>query len=336
LLEAWRVAPAAELAQLVEAVSQRITARLPPIRGASRAATHQAWLAVAARADPCDLPRLLRSITDTKGRSTDALARLQALAGWPADPRAANGVLAQLAVPAFHSSSSRPFWSALIDWAVAHGDPRAADAFEALGARYDVILATRYADRSATASWFRRQLHSAAARLRELAAVTLSKADQRTIERLAKRLGDGDAPYLERIYADLESDEPRQAFADHLLERGDPRGELIALQLSGGDRERAAALVGDHAHAWVGGLAPFLNLEHCRFERGFVDHVEIAGFEPQSLGPVLHDPVWATVRTIHLVAVEPSRFTASAAMRALEKVTINARRGRRAIRIVAG
>ena len=41
-------------------------------------------------------------------------------------------------------------------------------------------------------------------------------------------------------------------------------------------------------------------------------------------------------RTIHLVAVEPSRFTASAAMRALEKVTINARRGRRAIRIVAG
>src|SRR5207249_8646914 len=46
------------------------------------------------------------------------------------------------------------------------------------------------------------------------------------------------------VYADPGADEPRAMYADYLMSRGDPRGELVALQLGrarGGpvtDRER--------------------------------------------------------------------------------------------------
>ena len=41
-----------------------------------------------------------------------------------------------------------------------------------------------------------------------------------------------DATLLERIYARPDDDEPRRAYAARLVERGDPRGELIQLQLA--------------------------------------------------------------------------------------------------------
>jgi len=38
----------------------------------------------------------------------------------------------------------------------------------------------------------------------------------------------------------MSADQPRLVYADALTERGDPRGELISLQLSAGDRPELA------------------------------------------------------------------------------------------------
>lgn len=122
--------------------------------------------------------------------------------------------------------------------------------------------------------------------------------------------------------------------ADFLQESGDPRGEYIALQLAGKDEARTLELLRSHAAWWVIPLRPFINLDHCRFSRGFLDHVEIAHLEPDRLSSVLHNPVWATVRTIHLGRVESKCFKVGEYMRSLQRVTKDTDSGVRRLRLI--
>src|SRR5207248_7122270 len=78
---------------------------------------------------------------------------------------------------------------------------------------------------------------------------------------------------LAAVYADPESDEPRAVYADWLQERGDPWGELIALQLSKPDakkdktaRDRIAALIKKHGEVRIAGLP--LDWRTVEFSRG--------------------------------------------------------------------
>jgi uncharacterized protein (TIGR02996 family) len=86
------------------------------------------------------------------------------------------------------------------------------------------------------------------------------------------------------------------AYADYLAEQGDPRGELIQVQIALEDEKKAPAerkrlqkregeLLKAHAREWLGGLAPHLldveqrqwgpNPEY-RFARGWIDRLQIA------------------------------------------------------------
>src|SRR5205085_4958936 len=60
-----------------------------------------------------------------------------------------------------------------------------------------------------------------------------------------------------------------------LIERGDPRGELIALQLAGGAKAEKAAsqLVTKHWDAWLGDLALVLNRKGTVFRAGMLEDV---------------------------------------------------------------
>ena len=75
---------------------------------------------------------------------------------------------------------------------------------------------------------------------------------------------------LAAIYAQPDDDHARAVYADHLLEHGDPRGELIALQLAGTEAARQAALLETHGEAWLGSLRGQVVRESVRWERGFV------------------------------------------------------------------
>src|SRR5512138_844127 len=111
--------------------------------------------------------------------------------------------------------------------------------------------------------------------------------------------GDVEPQLLAQIAERPRDEQARRVYADRLLDRGDPRGELIALQLAHADPDRVAALLREHAQAWVAPLGPYVDARACTFDGGFLSEVALrdAG---ASFAAVLGHPVWATVRALHL------------------------------------
>lgn len=68
------------------------------------------------------------------------------------------------------------------------------------------------------------------------------------------------------VYADPEADEPRRALAAALKS---PRGELVALQLDGGDAKRVRGLLKAHADTWLEPLGDALVKSTVKWSRGF-------------------------------------------------------------------
>jgi uncharacterized protein (TIGR02996 family) len=112
-----------------------------------------------------------------------------------------------------------------------------------------------------------------------------------------------------RVYAQPDDEEARRVLADALLERGDPRGELIAVQcrLAGIDEDerdaalkalaqRERALLDQHGAGWVHGW-PFELLPH--FVRGFPErqHANAGDVAPRlsralNIAPLLRELVF--------------------------------------------
>ena len=100
---------------------------------------------------------------------------------------------------------------------------------------------------------------------------------------------------LAAVYESPDDDGPRSVYADYLLQRGDPRGELIASQLAPGrakpgQRQRERDLLAEHAAEWTSELG--IDPVHVTFERGFP--AIVATEEPMNFSPA-----WSTVHTCH-------------------------------------
>jgi uncharacterized protein (TIGR02996 family) len=107
---------------------------------------------------------------------------------------------------------------------------------------------------------------------------------------------------LDAIYEAPDDDGPRAVYADWLLERGDPRGELIASQIAKGkakpgQRQQEQALLARHAATWVKPLG--MDVRHVTFARGFPAIVAV----PTYLDPpaINFDPSWSTVHTCSML-----------------------------------
>jgi len=109
------------------------------------------------------------------------------------------------------------------------------------------------------------------------------------------------------VYADPEADEPRRELAAALLATGDPRGELIELQLDAAAagkvkravRSRITALLAEHQGAWLGDLDGVLVKKSVQWERGF----PAAGRLSSAQGPPdrwIGLPALATLRRLEL------------------------------------
>lgn len=103
------------------------------------------------------------------------------------------------------------------------------------------------------------------------------------------------AALLADIYRHPADDGPRAVYADWLIERGDPRGELIVLQLANQRPDRVATLIETYKDAICGSLAPFV-------ERGYHDLGVAHDFADRcdvvKATPARPDPAWATVTDI--------------------------------------
>jgi uncharacterized protein (TIGR02996 family) len=120
-----------------------------------------------------------------------------------------------------------------------------------------------------------------------------------------------DAAFLDAIYANPDDFALRAVYGDVLQERGDPRGEFIALQLANHAGQSTAAslrrereLIAANFEAWVGPLAAWFTTYtpiHARFEGGFFVGGRLERFDRQEA--MVAEPAWRLVH--HLQAEAP-------------------------------
>jgi hypothetical protein len=242
------------------------------IKGKTVAETEKLWHAVAKKGDPADLDELLA--TPWPGRPSDALPRVTALAARPRDPRIVSAFIDLLRAMPWTKYAATNVWFHVIQLLGDSADPRAFATIR------DLI------DRGTTFSspeTIRMYLVKATERLR--AANVLPAA----ISSAAPALPAGEARLVE---------------ADALVERGDPRGELIALQTaraeargtrSGLARERA--LLREHERAWLGALAGLVTKGSTVWERGVLVECQLAAL-PNAEARAAGEPALATVRRL--------------------------------------
>ena len=135
---------------------------------------------------------------------------------------------------------------------------------------------------------------------------------------------------IREVHARPDADDVRLVLADALLAQGDPRGELIALQLAGtsDDRQldRIDQLVREYGKRWLGTLREITY--RARFERGFPARLELNGrwtATEQGWARHIADPTLATVEDLipgRSVGEIYARFVTSPAMVALRRIEV--------------
>ena len=121
-----------------------------------------------------------------------------------------------------------------------------------------------------------------------------------------------DRTWIAQIAAGPDDDRPRLVYADHLMERGDPRGELIAVQCALAHHEatdepadlhrlvrRERKLLDDHLVTWIAGARAILR-RHMTFRRGFVEHANLD--DPQELASLMPrlQPITPLLRAVDI------------------------------------
>lgn len=216
---------------------------------------------------------------------------VEALVGLPPDPRIGSFALAYLRgdrTPTYFPTKLR---RRMFDAVEKHGDRRAIPVLSAL--QVDPHFETRLGN---LIKKLTKRVDEAAASPRAVAVV--DRTDRRGDELLAA------------IYEAPADDSRRQVYADWLLERADPRGELINLQLqrAAGQQSpkaaaREAALIKKHARAWYAGIWSALVPATVELERGFLARCTLADrISKTKAALVMARPEWATVEVITLGA----------------------------------
>lgn len=302
-LAAWRSARAGVLADIVEALSSRV--EVTPISGADAAAFHAAWLARAALGRGADagalLSTLMRSLPGEQRRFWEPgtaavryaslLERYAALHARADDPRTARRLLTLLEQTPITGGWLPEDTSTVYDPAVGLlariADERLVDDVRRLAARpmaraqvVRAYLASALPDVvAATQAGIDARAGAGAAFDADLAARILAELGGPTHKAPRAALEDEHALFAE-VCRDPDDDGPRAVLGDLWTERGDPRGELVSLQLAlahgrAGDAEdkQARAIVRAHDKAWLGDLA--LVTKSRVFSRGFLDAFEL-------------------------------------------------------------
>ncbi len=291
-LAAWRDHPSERMAAVVERISDLAEAPRPKVPGDTAKARLANALALLAAGDPVDVPRVMRALVDVK--LSEALALATALGELPRDPRYLRQMIALLLAQPWGMSTSRALWRVLFANLVAHADPRSRAQLDAL----DFVKILGGADWAsdqmiATVARWHRQLTATAPAPTPAIEAACAKLDAA----LGAGVGQG-TELLDAIYANPRDLGPRAIYADWLLERDDPRGELITLQMTPvptvEQKRRERELLAEHGDEWLGPLAPACD-ERRRFANGFLVEAVV---DPDRAAVVKDAAEWHTVEAI--------------------------------------
>lgn len=294
----WRETRAPEIAALVDVLALRLAT--PSF---DRRVTEESWLAHV-EADPIGnlgpaLAVVLRSYSG--GASPEDLHRRLARLRPLDDPRVAAACVEILRRAPYHEPghrSGREYEPILAE--LAHlADVRQVEPLREIVARP-----------TAPKAWLRQHLARVLPALADrLAERTLAPLPD--VHALAERLMPAvpsDDALVAAVHANPDEDGPREVLADFWIERGDPRGELVSLQLKASrgtatekDRKRIAALLRRHEKTWIGAVEAVTKPNRV-WDRGFLDVIELrAGTRAAEAIRLeaMRSPALATVRVLH-------------------------------------
>lgn len=325
LIAAWQFVRAPRLAQLIDWLSARLPVVTPP---------EAQWRRLAEAKDALALPGLLATLTAVGFR--EAEERAERLMRWD-DPRISTGLLAMLGAPRFRSSGAQWFYERVFKALAARKDPRVPPALRALAARYHEVITNSYGPVLA------KKLVEAATAMEvdpgdegELASqldalepfFEHERADAARAEGHKAALVAREAELRARALAHPEDDGHFLVWADVLTEQGDPRGELMSLQLfekkaalAPAQLEQLRLLQSKHRDRLLGAIAPAV--VNAVFERGVAVHVELGR---DWGGPQPGAAEWAAVRGVtlperHSGAEWPRLLAALPALRTVMRAT---------------
>jgi uncharacterized protein (TIGR02996 family) len=300
LLAVWRETRSRELAELIGVAGAELSRALPPI------ARHYDWLDTASLLRPWDVDRLLRALTlQPFTKLKDRVARLER---FDDDPRIAAGLAAALD----KLETPKLVMSPLFELLALQRDVRVKAMLQRRRHQREVRPTIGRALHKGLDGVFERLEEPAAPtpaervllkRVRR-ALATLAAGEPVRLEQLeVKRepTAPAGAELLQAIFASPSSDEPRKVYADWLMQRGDPRGELIALQLqprSAASVDRQRELFERHGREWLGTLEPVVTAKLEDFERGFLAVARVRLITDSQVKQVPNDPAWALIRTL--------------------------------------
>jgi uncharacterized protein (TIGR02996 family) len=300
LLDAWAGNHHPAIAELVDAAARRaLELRAPRELADTLAARHAQWLSVADARDPLDLDWLVANLVPQ--RAELARERIAVLDAWPDDPRVVLGLLELCKTKPL--VTHRPLWTQIFRGIRKRLAPHAVARMHELAALSPVTSFDQYM-RGKLVRLIEGKLASVVEPDAAIVAKLASALDLRH-ERASRRTADD---LYREVWAAPHDDGPRQVLADWLTERGDLRGEFIALQLARTARDRTAirrerALYAEHGRAWLGPLEPVVvSNAFLLFERGFVHRCEVAWRRLAALPQLMTDPAWSTVREYRLAS----------------------------------
>lgn len=307
----WRETRDARLAAVAEALAARCAKSVEALPEKPVAGHHEAWLARAPKASAAELAVLLTTMASHKAPM--ALERIEKLSAQAPSPLVAGALTRLVLAPPFQSTGGRPFWKRLFATLPEHADPRTVEQLKpCVGAFAQRLGAATIGEifedgvRAALAS-----LQTALASLHrplggdDLAALSRLEAALATPARAPSAASGSEEQLLAAVLERPDDDGPRQVLSDFLLEKGDPRGEFIALQFkrrTGGlapkDEAREKALINKHAADWLGDFANFTLKKSLRFERGFLSACEYFAKKKSDADRAVGHRLWATVERI--------------------------------------
>lgn len=303
LLDEWVVTRDAATADLIDAVA----AKLPKasLSARSKVEEQRLFLDIVARDRPEDLSPLL-AMPWPAAQWRLGRERVLALAKRSPDPRTAAALMKLTSPKLYDSWNSYPFWTALFTTVLDLGDRRRTTELETVAdeAHKSVYYVEKTVGKALVELLKHRSVADALAHhpVREPPDPG-SLAAWRALLATSSMEANGE-DLLAEVYRKPDDDDARRVYADWLVTRGDPRGELIQLQCErarGSGTEAMAKkeqrLLSKSQKHWLDGLAPLARDEHIEFERGFVASVSLDA-EAELLTRLVGLPIWSLIREI--------------------------------------
>lgn len=339
MLEAWRRRRVPALANLIDVLSDALTSRLPRLEGRTRKGLQGLWLDVANERRDVDVGRLLALFPAPPwvavGQRIERLAQLD-------DPRVARAFAGFFqALPTVGGIGSAR-WTMLFSTLERVRDVRSRSALETRTALADprvivneqlLPLARRALEalpEDVTTADDVAEVHELAALVKVVLQAPLPTAEVLLGDTVRPRRATSEAELLQLIYEAPEDDAPRLVYGDWLQEQGEPRAELLMLQLkpkpTNKEQLRARQLLRQHGRGWLGPLEPAIPQRTEVFRRGFVSEARVTFATAHQREALLGHPAWNTFTSLFVGGSVDAEFLEKNELRGLETLRFVAQR----------